>query len=255
MTRGTKKIVYGVFYLFIFGLIFYWLFGGLIIKTPTCSDGIQNQNETGIDCGGVCTKCEITELAPLKQVGDVRIFSLDSGKVILLAELLNSNQFFSSDKFLYSFVVYDVRNREIERVSGNDAIFALEKKFIFEPRISSLIEDIGKIELVISDVSWKKAYEMLRPDVVISSGVETKKTSQGVRVSGNIKNQSSVLASEVRITAILYDKYDIEVFPGQTIVSDLSGLDEKPFIISFPENKLITDEIDPSRTKIFISTW
>jgi len=254
MTRGVKKFVYGILYLCIFGLVFYWLFGGLIIKTPTCSDGTQNQNETGTDCGGVCTKCEITELVPLKQVGDIRTFPLDSGKVILLAEILNSNQFFSSDKFLYTFVVYDVRNREIERVSGNDAIFALEKKFIFEPRISSPTKDIGNIELVLSDVSWKKAYEMLRSDVVVSSGIETKKTSQGVRVSGNIKNQSSILTSEVRITAILYDQYDIEVFPGQTIISDLSGLEEKPFIISFPENKLITDEIDTTRTKIFIST-
>ena len=25
---------------------------------PTCFDGIQNQNETGIDCGGVCPECE-----------------------------------------------------------------------------------------------------------------------------------------------------------------------------------------------------
>ena len=25
--------------------------------TPTCSDGIQNQGETGIDCGGPCSAC------------------------------------------------------------------------------------------------------------------------------------------------------------------------------------------------------
>ncbi|MEW6617102.1 MAG: hypothetical protein AB1333_01645 [Patescibacteria group bacterium] len=254
MTRGVKKFAYGMFYLCIFGLVFYWLFGGLIIGTPTCSDGIQNQNETGIDCGGGCTKCEITELVPLKHMGDVRIFSLDNGKVILLAEILNSNQFFSSDKFSYTFVVYDIRNREIERISGNDAIFALEKKIIFEPRISSSVKDINKIELLISDVSWKKAYETLRSDVVLSSGLETKKTDQGVRVSGSLKNQSSIIASEVRITAILYDQYDMEVFPGQTVLSNLSGLEEKPFVISFPGNKFITDEIDVSRTKVFIST-
>ncbi len=254
MTRGTKKIIYGVFYLFIFGLIFYWLFGGLFIKAPTCSDGIQNQNETGIDCGGVCTKCEITELSPLRQVGDVRVFSLEGGKVILLAEILNPNQFFSSDRFSYTFTAYNARNQEIERIPGNDAIFALEKKFIFEPRISSSAKDISKVELTLSDTSWKKAYEMLRPDVVISSAVETKNTDQGIRVSGSVKNQGSVLASEVRITAILYDKYDTEIFPGQTILSDLSGLEEKPFVVSFPENKQITDEVDFSRTKVFLST-
>ncbi len=26
--------------------------------TPTCTDGLQNGQETGIDCGGSCTPCE-----------------------------------------------------------------------------------------------------------------------------------------------------------------------------------------------------
>lgn len=28
---------------------------------PTCSDGIQNQNETGVDCGGPCSECSTPE--------------------------------------------------------------------------------------------------------------------------------------------------------------------------------------------------
>jgi len=32
---------------------------GVIPPTETCSDGIQNQDETGIDCGGVCPACEV----------------------------------------------------------------------------------------------------------------------------------------------------------------------------------------------------
>ncbi|MDD3498661.1 MAG: hypothetical protein PHH24_04155 [Candidatus Moranbacteria bacterium] len=31
---------------------------GLVSPTETCSDGIQNQDETGVDCGGVCPACE-----------------------------------------------------------------------------------------------------------------------------------------------------------------------------------------------------
>ena len=30
---------------------------GITETTPTCSDGVQNGNETGIDCGGDCTPC------------------------------------------------------------------------------------------------------------------------------------------------------------------------------------------------------
>ncbi|MCA9497470.1 MAG: S8 family serine peptidase, partial [Nanoarchaeota archaeon] len=28
-----------------------------LVETPTCSDGIQNQDETGVDCGGSCSAC------------------------------------------------------------------------------------------------------------------------------------------------------------------------------------------------------
>ena len=31
---------------------------GLFDAPETCTDGIQNQNETGVDCGGVCNACE-----------------------------------------------------------------------------------------------------------------------------------------------------------------------------------------------------
>jgi hypothetical protein len=39
---------------------------GTALGGPTCSDGIQNQGETGVDCGGVCAPCVVppTSAAP-----------------------------------------------------------------------------------------------------------------------------------------------------------------------------------------------
>ena len=34
----------------------------------TCSDGIQNQDETAVDCGGVCTACLEARRAPGSRV-------------------------------------------------------------------------------------------------------------------------------------------------------------------------------------------
>ncbi len=28
-----------------------------VTPTPTCTDGVQNGDETGVDCGGSCTAC------------------------------------------------------------------------------------------------------------------------------------------------------------------------------------------------------
>jgi hypothetical protein len=39
-------------------------FGGTAAPSPTCSDGIQNGDETGIDCGGSCTACPVGNSPP-----------------------------------------------------------------------------------------------------------------------------------------------------------------------------------------------
>ena len=38
--------------------------GGPCDACPTCTDGIQNQDETGIDCGGKCHACRKQNILP-----------------------------------------------------------------------------------------------------------------------------------------------------------------------------------------------
>lgn len=38
-----------------------WIASISCFSPGTCSDGIQNQNETGVDCGGVCTPCHCSD--------------------------------------------------------------------------------------------------------------------------------------------------------------------------------------------------
>jgi len=40
--------------------------GGPCVACPTCSDGIQNQGETGVDCGGPCVMCPTPSKTPTK---------------------------------------------------------------------------------------------------------------------------------------------------------------------------------------------
>ncbi len=40
----------------------WWRFKLLKLGTPTCNDGIQNGDETGVDCGGSCTACIVAPI-------------------------------------------------------------------------------------------------------------------------------------------------------------------------------------------------
>lgn len=50
-------------------------------KTATCSDGIKNQNEVGVDCGGVCKVC------PVPKKTDFTIYYLIAGIVLVLGAI------------------------------------------------------------------------------------------------------------------------------------------------------------------------
>lgn len=56
---------------------------GTALPIETCSDGIQNQDETGIDCGGVCAPCppEPAGPAPLPGSPDGETFSVYDGNL------------------------------------------------------------------------------------------------------------------------------------------------------------------------------
>lgn len=64
MKKSANKTLFFIFYLFAAASLL--LYSGCSkdeednTPVPTCSDGIQNQGETGVDCGGPCTACPLS---------------------------------------------------------------------------------------------------------------------------------------------------------------------------------------------------
>ena len=115
----------------IVGIIFaVWL----KITVPSCTDGKQNQDEKGIDCGGVCSKeClgEIKDLAilwskPLKVAGN-------NYDAVALVE--NRNLFLSAKSARYQFKFYDDRNILIASREGEIFVNPGQKFALFENNI------------------------------------------------------------------------------------------------------------------------
>lgn len=254
MSRSAKKIFYGVFYLALFGLIAYGVTRPAIVPPPSCTDGVQNQGEQGIDCGGPCSiSCDVKALVPLSVTGGVDVFGLSTGKAVLLAQVSNANEEYKADQFFYRFLVYDHSDKLLETISGSSSISALEQKYVFDSRVNTNLQEIGKVTMELYDVSWKKAYAALAPQIKIISGPDTVLGSDSISVSGSVKNQSSVDASDVTIIAVLHDKYGGKVFASQWVMSSLSASAAAPFTVLFPNDPQIRSQIDPNQTEVFIS--
>jgi hypothetical protein len=253
MHRSLKRLIYGIFYLALFILIVGGPLGLLSGPTPTCTDGVQNQNETGVDCGGACTPCEITSLDPLRPSSFVEIFHLSDGRATFIGSVTNPNEMYEANRFSYSFTVTDASGKELETIEGFDSVFPLERRNIFSGVARTPFKKIGNVTFTVSRPEWKTAYEGLRPDVVLSEPAKTEIGGETIKVTGKVKNRSSAVAESIHVIGRLADKYDIGLFASQSSISNIEGFGETSFTILMPNDPEIADRVDPSRTQIFVS--
>jgi hypothetical protein len=107
MQRHTKQAFIGFLYLSILmsaiALVFYFFF----YTPPSCTDGKQNQNETGVDCGGVCSQYCIADLASVPLVfEEVVLLPYTENSSDGLGKVTNPNGRAALKNASYTFTVY-----------------------------------------------------------------------------------------------------------------------------------------------------
>lgn len=253
MKRGIKKFLYGVFYLACISLVVFLVYRNLNAAPPTCFDNIQNQDETGVDCGGGCIACDIKNLTPLNVVGTPRILLLPAAnKQVVLFEVENQNTTHHAMQFTYTLTITDKTGAMVESLNGADTLFAGEHRYMFDPRVLTPARTIGNISVVLSDPEWRPANEV-SPSALSLSNLKTD-TSNGLSVSGIVKNGSTFSAQNVKLIAILRTTSGTELFASQVILTSVSGFGSTTFTIPFPSDKTLIDSLDPARTEVFVSS-
>jgi hypothetical protein len=155
MTKRLKKqlIIASIFFMFVVGAGFlvYYSFR----PAPTCSDGIQNQGEEGIDCGGPCSSCELAELNEIEVLWTKALLVRDNF-YDLAAQIRNPNQNYGSGQLPYQFEIYDSASNLIGHFSGQTFILPNQTKYLIATRIESN-RPIQRVELSFGkEINWQK---------------------------------------------------------------------------------------------------
>ncbi len=249
--RLVKQLLYGALYFLILFIIF-WLIYILFLKpAPTCFDKIKNQGEKEIDCGGVCSPCELTQLKDL--AGDWAL-ALPAGEngITLLAEITNPNLSFGAKSFSYQFKIIGPFGL-LKTVEGQSFIYSGEVKYLVETAVPVNPQDAKQVELEISasSIVWQSQEEMFKPDLENPSH-QTVISNGSVTVKGIVRNKNPLLISQTKIIALLYNLEGSQILNASyTTLTDLKGDEQRAFSIEFPKGDWIK-KIDTNRTKIFI---
>ena len=250
--RRNKQIIIATCFFLFWGLVGFGI-SYLFAEGPTCFDGIRNQNEEGIDCGGPCELCPPI-LEKLK-VSKIRAVQAGIESFDLLAQIENPNREYGAPQAFYQFEIFDQGNNLIRKVDGSTFIFPSQTKYIIESPVN-LSGLPYKVTFSIKNVDWEKLLNFENVGLEIYNKKYNELSPEQdyfSEASGIIENASNYDYEKVEIFVVLYDNKDNIINFAKTEQRTISSGDRREFKVSWkrPFKKVYKSDIE-AYTNLFL---
>lgn len=201
-------------------------------KEPTCTDGKQNGQELGVDCGGICEKlCEIQISDPVLIWS--RSFKVADGVYNSVAYVENPN--FNSGVFNipYTFKLFDDKNIIIAERKGSTYISPNSVTPIFEGVVST-----GNRIPVKTFFEFDRLPEWYQSDdervsLSVKNIVLTNEESSP-RIDAVLSNSSIETIKDIEVVAIVFDSNDNAIAVSSTFVERLPDRSSHNLVFTWP---------------------
>ena len=237
LERDKKRYLIIAIYLVIFFAIG-WIFYSWLKPAPSCTDGKKNQNEQGIDCGGVCQK----QCAKMYQAQDLIIkektfVSAGPEAYDAMIRISNPNNQLGGSDFSYEISLKDADGNILAKRSGNSFILPVESKYIIETGFESKTPP-QSVDVSISKPKWQEFFGYERPELniyskrydLISSGIGYSEAS------GLLRNESAFDFNSIKINVVLRDENGQPVAFNKTEMNTVNSGEQRDFKLLWPVN-------------------
>lgn len=256
--RRAKQIVYGAFYLIVLAGIVAGIRFLFFRPVASCFDGVQDQGEAGVDCGGPCAKvCIPANLSTVTVLGAVNVFNPIPQHYTLLAQIANANAEFGLENLNYEFDLYDASGTLVQSVPGETFIYGGEVKYLTAPNIAvGAAVDYATLALApVATSSWTPSSTMGlvpqfgNPLAITGSAVASSSAAaQGMlTVTGRITDSDPSAFANILVVAVFYDSYGNPVGASQTTLDAIAPNQTENFSVAYPA----APNIDPARTLVY----
>lgn len=203
----------------------------LLAERPTCADGKQNRDETGVDCGGSCASLCPADVRPPAVLWS-RALPVAPSLYHLVAYVENPNPAGTSAA-PYSFKVFDGKNILIAERRGTAYLLPGTVNPIIEVGVATGERVPARTFFEFTDAArfTKPARELprlLARGIVLVDGAAP-------RVEAELANESLRDAEEVEAVAILYDEAGNAVAASRTMIDRVRRSSFVPIVFTWPE--------------------
>jgi len=201
---------------------------------PTCTDGIQNQSEEGIDCGGPCSSCDVVNLDEVKVIW-AKAIPAQNNFYDLAAQIRNPNQNHGSGEVSYKFELYDDTGNIVVQRSGQTFILPNQTKYLTQTRVMAN-RSVSQVRLLFEQVEWQKMDDYQSPQLFIQQ-------KEYRLLGGEEAGFSQARAILVNKSNFDFDKIDIDIL--------LFNLDHNLLALNSTEMRTLLS----GQERDFVATW
>ncbi|HRZ30220.1 MAG TPA: hypothetical protein P5274_00910 [Candidatus Paceibacterota bacterium] len=214
------------------GLVIFFIYK----PAPSCFDGRQNQDEQGVDCGGVCNLACVGQIRPLK-ITWVRPLKVNDGWYDLVARVENLNVTLGNRNLPYTFSVYDTDNVLINTRSGATFVNPNDVFLIFESRVETGERIVGKVFLEFpTSTPWERV-ESVEKDIYTERREFTNEPRPTLHLS--VGNSSLRSYNDIQVVTVLSDINNNTLAASKTIVDSLGPNSRQEVYFTWPRPFLI----------------
>lgn len=206
-----------------------------VYKSPTCSDGKQNGDESGIDCGGSCEKLCQPDNLPIILKGDPQVIKVASTTYAVVIEAENPNVTADILRAGYVFKIYQASSSVPLRIlEGKIYIPQGETFAVFQGPIDfgENIPTRATFDWKDETLIWNKAINKV-PELEIRNK-ELVNLETEPKLLADIRNKTLVPVRNIELIAILSDENGNTVGVSRTFVDIVEKGEEVPIVFTWP---------------------
>lgn len=186
-------------------------------KAPTCSDGAQNQDESGVDCGGSCALLCVADQQP-PTILFTKALTNSEGRTDIVASVENKNSTAAAKNVPYQVMLYGPNQTLVQTFSGTVDLPPGATQTVYIPGVVLGAQVVNEF-LTIASSSPK--WFTLTSDPRIVPGVSNTVLGGSVgtpRVEAVLSNPTVTTLTNVQVIVLVRNTSKEVIAASQTIV-------------------------------------
>lgn len=222
-----RQLLFALVILIILGGAGFFLYITFLYIPPSCSDGVQNQDEGGVDCGGACLKlCAAPNVTPLW----ARAVEAAPG-VYHAVSLVRNPDTGAAGTVRYTALLFDEENILIASRNGTLFMTPGEVVPLFVPNIPTGERIPSRTFIDIEPGPWQRAERAESTVRVLDWDFQ----DEAARLTARVENYGALNVGEVIVTALLYNASGTLIGASQTRFPSLTARERREAIFTWSE--------------------